>query len=492
MLHEAHEAATELERGHLREGAVRDLAASVQRRAGPDVGLGAPARRDAIREALDGLAKAADARRRLEYLVVSVDPVEYLEHWRDRFLSEPGALATEQASRLIGSHLLDLGHSPDALYGWATWLGSKQMPTSIAELLDAASQVATRSSREWTVFVPFLALARHGQVMPAEWLDPQPARVWLSANAPGVSVRHNGGFAITTSTLDPWAAVEEASDVIESLGARVSVGLPGHAAFEPGGQAVVAGSTRLYSLGRPRRQVDIHALQRQNKLYAIQEPGLSGRLRSALDLVAPLETGAPGAAVSGGWAAIEAVLARPDGNNVEAASDMAALVACSLPRADLTPLAYRYAAEHDDELSSRLDGAATNRVRCRITADAITAGEPMEYSDPSDVAALERVREILATPKETLARIAGYVDEALRRLYRQRNLMLHAGRTDSVVMTTTLRTTPPLVGAGLDRLVHAALTLPDFDAARLVARARVELEMVGKTGGCHVVDLLGS
>ena len=113
--------------------------------------------------------------------------------------------------------------------------------------------------------------------------------------------------------------------------------MPGSPKFEPAAHAVVAGSRHLVPLGRPRRQVDVHALHRQNVLFSITEQGLAGRLRSAIDLVAPLETGAPGAAVSGGWAAIEAVLARPDANNVEAATDVAALVACSLPRAELTP-----------------------------------------------------------------------------------------------------------------------------------------------------------
>lgn len=208
--------------------------------------------------------------------------------------------------------------------------------------------------------------------------------------------------------------------------------------------------------------------------------------------MAPLETGAPGAAVAGGWAAIEAVLARPDANNVEAATDMAALVACSLPRAELTPLAYAYVRDHDDDLADVLADSTPNHVKCRKLADAIAAGHPIRYADPSDAAALERIREILTEPGTTLSRVRGYVDTALRRLYRQRNLVLHAGKTDSVAMTSTLRMAPPLVGAGLDRLVHAALTSDDFNELHLVARAHAELRLAGSPGGSHVADLLGS
>ena len=118
--------------------------------------------------------------------------------------------------------------------------------------------------------------------MPSEWLQPQAASAWLQEHAPEVSVRHNGGFLVEVDARDPWAAVEVASDKIESLSARVTVGLPGQPAFEPADLAAVAGSKHEFPLGRPRRQVDVHSLHRQNVLFSIDEPGLEGRLRSAV------------------------------------------------------------------------------------------------------------------------------------------------------------------------------------------------------------------
>jgi len=75
--------------------------------------------------------------------------------------------------------------------------------------------------------------------------------------------------------------------------------------------------------------------------------------------VAPLETGAHGAAIAGGWAAIEAVLARPEASAKETAEDFAILVACSQSRAELTPLAYAYTAQNDDQLSEALGHVAS-------------------------------------------------------------------------------------------------------------------------------------
>lgn len=191
--------------------------------------------------------------------------------------------------------------------------------------------------------------------------------------------------------------------------------------------------------------------------FPISESSLEGRTRSALDLVASLETGAPGAAIAGGWAAIEAILARPDTQNVEAAADLAVLVACSFPRAELTPFTHAYEAEHQDHLADTLRAATSNRDRCTILGSAIERGETLRFSRPSDQAALERIAQIVRDPRGVLIRVAANVEEAIRRLYRQRNLVLHAGITNSVAMDPTLRTVPPLVGAGFDRLVHDAL-----------------------------------
>jgi hypothetical protein len=88
-----------------------------------------------------------------------------------------------------------------------------------------------------------------------------------------------------------------------------------------------------------------------------------------------------------------------------------------------------------------------------------------------------------------LADVARAFRVALRRLYRTRNLILHGGATQSVALAASLRTAAPLVGAGLDRIVHAAYAegLAPFD---LAARAEVTLSLVDGETGLSVVDLL--
>lgn len=78
---------------------------------------------------------------------------------------------------------------------------------------------------------------------------------------------------------------------------------------------------------------------------------------------------------------------------------------------------------------------------------------------------------------------------ALRRFYRQRNILMHGGTTNSIALSTALRTAAPLVSAGLDRITHAAL-VEGITPLQLAARAKLNLELVGSSDGRHLVDLL--
>jgi hypothetical protein len=77
----------------------------------------------------------------------------------------------------------------------------------------------------------------------------------------------------------------------------------------------------------------------------------------------------------------------------------------------------------------------------------------------------------------------------MRRLYRQRNIVLHGGSPQAVALDPTLRTAAPLVGAGLDRIAHAYLAdrvLP----LTLAAKAELRLALVGAQDAPPVTDLL--
>lgn len=490
VLQELLEAVEFLGDGHLRPKSVGDLAHRAEIRAGKDLGIGSPSFRAGLTRCLKKIHEDALGRHKLEHFIQTISP-GYLRRWREAIADNPGAISPERASRVLAGHLLGLGFSPERLHRWVWKLRSAGEVQSPLELFEAAEELSRWTRRTWEVLVPVENIERDDQVMPAQWLEPTQVSRWIAMNAAGASHRGPGGFLLRIEALDPFAAVEVASDLIESLSARIAVGKPGMVRFSVGSTAWVAGRRGEFHLDRPRRQVDIHSIAQQNSLFSIESESIDGRMRSALDLLASLETGAPGAAVAGGWAAIEAVLARSDASNIDAAHDLAALVACSFPRAELTPLAYAYRNEHADQLALEIASASTNRERCGLLADAIRSGREPEFQKPGDQACAARMVRLLADPKHELAVVMGSAEEAIRRLYRQRNLVLHAGVTNSVAMTPTLRTVPPIVGAGFDRIVHDVLTTGNREPAKLVARAHVELELCGKPGGAPPWDLLG-
>ncbi len=488
LVEEVLEAAAFQRAGHFHERTVADLAESARHQIRRDPGLGSPKVRGKFDELMKYVAKDSGAMRELQALLYDRKP-HYLACWRSAVATEPPEL--EVTARSIGAHLLGCGFSPDHLYRWVSSV-ARGSTLTVSDFLEEAEILTQRPARTYDVLIPIISLPRRQTPMPSNWMEPIGAAEWIRMHGPaGKSVRQNGALLFKREARDPWRAVEEVSDAVQSLAARVVIGLPGQDRLVIHDEAVVSASPRLYPLRRPRRQVEVHALYRQGVLYEASHSGLTGRIGAAIDLLEPLENGSPEAAVAGGWAAIETLLARRDAANSAAAEELATLVACSLVRAELTTLSYSYASEHRDQLTETLDAANSNLERCRILLQVITAGEDIDFANPSDAAALARLTAIAEAPVAVLGRVASYVGDTFKRLYRQRNLVLHAGRSDSVAMLPTLRSAPPLVGAAIDRIVHAALQPEATDPNDLVARAQIRLHLAGTTEEAELVDLLG-
>jgi hypothetical protein len=198
---------------------------------------------------------------------------------------------------------------------------------------------------------------------------------------------------------------------------------------------------------------------------------------------------------------VESLLSHPDDPAEEersgkavAADRLAAIIACSWPRAELTALSHRHEPAQPDDLSVTLTACSTNLERARAVALAIRtqSGLPdvsRARSRYSDLAAIERMTKVLADPRKELGAAVGTFRVALRRLYRTRNIVLHGGSTKGVAVQAALRTAAPLVGAGLDRLAHAAL-VEGIHPLNVAARAELALQLVDGETGLSVVALL--
>jgi hypothetical protein len=229
-------------------------------------------------------------------------------------------------------------------------------------------------------------------------------------------------------------------------------------------------------------------MHRENRIWL--ETEADPYIDPAIELLAPLQSGATTTAIAGGWAAIESLLGEPKNKKADPAERLATIVACSFPRAELTYLAYVFS-EDAGGLSEQLRQRTENREKAAYLAQCILDGTCPAAKEWSDRAAIERMKEVLSDPQRTLGTIKEHMQDAFARLYRQRNLILHAGRTHAVALRSTLRGATPLVGAGLDRICHARF-VDGVTPIRLAARARTALATVSGDNPAGCVSLLGS
>ncbi len=457
-----------------------------------DLGLGDGTVRDHVVQILskgahrqDGVLneQIADS---LAHLVQRVRPV-YLKNWSVAYAA--GAVGAEQVelmARLVIAHLLDAGFASDHLHGW---LLAARDPSggeggSLEEVLEHGSELLERSIVDYEVIVPFTSLppevvkAAGDRFTP--WADLE-AR--LSAERlPTLRTRQGvGALRFHVSAREPKAAIASTEVEVRRLSARVGVGLR-KAALSPTGHALVLPGARpkWRPLDSRTHDIFLSSITRHDLLFPAKRTEETRALDDAIELLASAESATSWTAVAAMWAAVEGLLTRPGDPGVRAADRMAAIVAGGFVRAELTQLVDVFASS-GTELATTL--SATNlslTQKIDLVLLALDTGDCPDPTRPEDAAAIARVRGLVTAPAATMSRVQGYYAEAFRRLYMQRNLLLHGGRFDSVALPATMRTLPPLVGAGLDRLVHGALQTPQAGPFDLAARAELELGFLGK------------
>ena len=475
--------------GVLSEKSLKHLRKTVELTASRDPGVGGAEQHRVLQKLLRLSPKPEGVEFRLLEQIRRQIERTYLARW-SRAVGDPSSDQPneERVARAIATHLLDSGFSSTYLHRWWSYrIHHEHSTRTLAKLLEDAHDLVTGPAKAFEVLVAFLKAPRSRAEMPDEWRSAPQVSDWLKENHHSATdIRQGGGMLFRVTARDPWSAIDEVFEGVERLAARIAVGTRSQLQFH--GSAWIAGEGKPFQLRRNRRGVEIHALDRENSLYRKAD---DDRINAALELIDPLDRGSPGTAVSGGWAAIEALLLGPgdSGDRGVAGDRMASFVACSFPRAELTTLAYAHRKACDDELASSIADAATNRDRATLVGDAILNGTPLQLTSDTDRLAEQRLKKILQEPRVALLDIEQHAKHTLRRLYRQRNLVLHWGRTNAVGLRAALRTAAPLVGAGMDRVVHASFAA-NTSPLELAARARLRLEVLGSADGCSPVDLL--
>ncbi|MES9518256.1 integrase [Rhodococcus qingshengii] len=481
----------------LSSGAVNWLASDIIRLAGKDIGVGNRELRSQLTSTLKSGVPHGSRNHRTLRQITDMVRVGYVGRW-GAAVGGPSRPSPERLSRALASHLLDCGYSMRFLHRWVT--GNVYANNSLGELLDSAGSLSEHEVREFEVMVPFISLPgmQLAEALP-EWRNAGALNEWAHKRAAKLTnTPMCGGFLYKIEARDHFGAGDATNETIDRIIARSSYTRKtgrGAKIPEPFGNVWVWDGSECHevALQPPGRGAFVLSLQTEKQVYNVSRPTA---LDDALELAAPLNYGSPGPAISGGWAAIEALLIAPgdnedtkEGRGAVAADRMAALVSCSWPRGELTSLSHKHAPNTPDRLALELGNVSTNRERAVLVADALKSGRSLELTRPSDIAAAQRMQSLVNNPRSTLGDVTKHVTTALRRLYRQRNLLMHGGSTNSVALQATLRTAAPLVGAGLDRIIHASLN-DGVDPLSLASRALLNLRLVGGDDGRHLADLL--
>ncbi len=477
----------------LSTASLKHLQEEVRRAAGNDPGVGDAQTRQSLGHLLQAQTDLTAHRVPWHSLRQLLDPIRegYLARWAAS-LRGPNPPRAERTARYVAGHLLSCGFSRGYLHRWLTYQTvHRPDPVTLPDLLiEAEADLVRRQAQTFEVVIPCQAAPLGETAGSAAWRDQaEIARLIEEIQGKRASIRQVGGFVLSISARDPDAAVGIALEQIARWTARLELATNRSLTIER--HAWVVGQAEPVPTTRGRRGVEIGALLREDRIYnPSPSDDVGRRIDDALQLLQPLELGPRATAIGGGWAAIEALLLSAGEQPRDlAAGRIAAIVACSYPRAELTTLSYLHQREGADSLAGELADAQENLNRSKLVATAILSGGSVATRRPQDEAAVLRMAELLRDPMPVLRTVRMYVESAIRRLYRHRNLILHGGFVSGDGRDDALVTVPPLVGAGVDRIVHAYLT-EGLDAVQLAARAELRLSLVGSAGDRTVADLL--
>lgn len=493
-LRELSEASYWVHEGVLSEGALTWLRQSLNPLAGQDLGFLHGAVRQQLTDLLrNKLAHGSQHQRRLNHLIDFAEQ-SYLETWRSA-LTSGAAVDVERASRFITAHVLDAGYHAEELR-----LRTRALIRGGADAVALVDEFKALHAAPPRKFGGVVALLRVPQLELMQrldnWIEPDTLSLHLrTRRTTGGLPRQVGGLRFNVEARDVRSATAAVAEMIDRLVSRTRFlrgkeTLQYHPRF-------YADDGHDYHLGEVRPEINVMALVKTGMLYSASlTDRRSNAVDDALELASQLLDGPSTVAAAGGWAALESLLTTGADNSRDvgraiAADRAAALVSASWPRAELTRMSHRVQAASDcpPELKAQLEAAGEESIqRCEVLLSWMEAKKPVGTLAPRDEAACARLNALLDNPKAVLGRVRRYMGCSLRRLYRQRNLVLHGGSISPVALAPTIRTSGPLVGATLDRLSHAfeLLGVEPLDA---VARAECALEAPGIAGGWRLHSL---
>jgi hypothetical protein len=478
---ELFEACEAMRQGHLSEASIKRIASSLQRRVGVHPAF-SEAEKAFLREQVKQVPRADGAAHfGIRELSCRVSR-DYLLRWRQAVVD--GRYSVEHFARSVSAHLLDAGFAAQYLNDLIRARLGGDRPISLADLCeDLSAQMVASPLRTFEVLLAFTSVPEFPNGVPLDWLQGPQVPVWLHANGfDAAAVRAPVAKILKVKARDSVGAAKAAREESDRYAARALIATGRVLSRLP--SLWVKGGTGPVAMSGASRGVGVKELFREDRVFSADS---NQSVDAALELLAHMEGSSAPAAIAGGWAAIEGLLADPSDRSL-AADNLATLVTCSFPRAELTALSHKAQRRYPDS-TLPLRGLTVNRERWRVMAQLILDDRLPPFPAVADQAAVARVKKLLANPGPELQAIRDSIGDAFHRLYRQRNLILHGARLDSVVLTASLRTVSKLAGAGMDRITHGHY-VQKLRPLELVAKANLAIALTTRSDPLGCVDLL--
>lgn len=480
-MEELFEACVASKQGHLSEGSIKRMASSLQKRVGVHPAF-TDTEKQFLRLQVQQIPKAdGPAHFGIRELSKRVSG-DYLARW-GRAVAVSN-VAVEHFSRSVAAHLLDAGFSGAYLYDFIRSRVDAPEAITLPQLCEALqAELVASPRREFEVLLAFAETPDMPNGVPSSWLRGNKITAWLQENGfSTTNVRASVAMVLKVQARDHVGAAGAARGEADRYAARSLIATGNQLRQLP--LLWVKGAPSPAPMKEASRGVGVKELFREDRVFS---PEASQSVDAALELLAHLDGSSPPAAIAGGWGAIEGLLADPSDRS-SAADNLATLVTCSFPRAELTALSYRVERQHP-EASQDLAGVTGNRDRARAVGLMIVEGRMPAMRGEVDQAAIARLKKLLYNPGPELQTIRDAIGESFHRLYRQRNLILHGARLDSVALAASLRTVAKLAGAGMDRITHGCY-VQRLKPMELVARANLSLALASREEPLCCVDLL--
>jgi hypothetical protein len=480
-LDELYEGCAAMAQGHLSEASIKRLISSLNKRVGLHPGFTGAEKR-LLNQHLQQVPRPDSVAHYILQQISSRVSADYLTRWGRALTS--GVFNVELFARSVAAHLLDAGFSEQYLHDFINTRIQGTTPFSLAGLCDDLQlEMIASPTREIEVLLAFGSIPRLRNGVPPSWLQGPAIIAWLRTHGFDTAlVRAPAALVLRVRARDTIGAAQVARSESDRYAARTLLAT-GHP-LNRLPQLWVAGSAAPVDLDHERRGVEVRELYREDRIFSADA---NKSVDAALELLAHLDGSSPTAAVAGGWGAIEGLLA-PPADRSTAADNLAGLVTCSFPRAELTKLAHRVRQDYPGKYPA-LENAESNRDRSHLIGGMIIAGNMPALRGLSDQAAVARMGKLFRNPKGELETIREVISDSFHRLYRQRNLILHGGKLDSVALTPGLRTVAKLAGAGMDRVTHGHY-VQNLKPLELVAKANIALALVDAANPLACVELL--